>query len=77
MRFARAARKHRIGRSRAEHVMATSVGIAMPALPGGDPRVVWVGTDPRGRELEIIAVLLPDLILVIHVMPYDYRRRGR
>lgn len=28
----------------------------------------------RGVELEVIAVQQPDYLLVIHVMPYAYRR---
>jgi len=34
----------------------------------------WVGSDERGRELEIIAIERTDCRLVIHVMPLHYRR---
>ena len=40
-----------------------------------DTRIEWIGTDDRGVELEIIAVELPDLWLVIHVMPTALRRK--
>lgn len=36
--------------------------------------MVWVGPDDRGIELEIVAVVLPDELLVIHVMPTALRR---
>ena len=36
--------------------------------------MLWIGTDDRGVELEIVAVVLPDLYLVIHVMPTELRR---
>jgi hypothetical protein len=37
--------------------------------------LTWVGADDRGVELEIVAVVLQDLYLVIHVMPTALRRR--
>ena len=33
------------------------------------------GPDDRGLELEIVAIVEPEYLLVIHVMPYRYRRR--
>lgn len=41
---------------------------------GKDERLVYIGVDDRGRELEIIAVLMPEYFLVIHVMPTAFRR---
>jgi len=40
-------------------------------------RLVWVGEDDRGLELEVVALVLPDYLLVIHVMPTQLRRRRR
>ena len=40
-----------------------------------DDQLRWVGVDDRGLELEINAVVLPDRLLVIHVMPTNFRRR--
>jgi hypothetical protein len=37
---------------------------------------VWIGPDDRGIDLEIVAVVEPDYLLVIHVMPAQYRRRS-
>ncbi len=39
-----------------------------------DGRLVLVGVDDRGVELEIIAVQLPGFLFVIHVMPTQFRR---
>jgi hypothetical protein len=36
--------------------------------------LTWIGGDERGRELEIVALDRPDCLLVIHVMPTQYRR---
>ena len=63
IKFARSARKHRIGRAHALHVIHTA------AYTRYSP------TDDCGVELEIIAVELPDLWLVIHVMPTALRRK--
>jgi hypothetical protein len=35
----------------------------------------WIGKDDRGVEIEVIAVVTPQYLLVIHVMPYRYRRK--
>jgi len=40
-------------------------------------RLIWVGEDERGRELEIVAIEKADYILVIHVMPTHDRRNAR
>jgi hypothetical protein len=77
IRFTQAARKHRIGRPSARHVLAG----AEPTLvrtAGGADAWLYVGPDDRGRELEIIAVEVhrPDAapyLLVIHVMPTQFR----
>lgn len=43
---------------------------------GRDPLLCWVGRDGRGLLMEIIALDLPEAIVVIHVMPV-YRKRRR
>jgi hypothetical protein len=40
----------------------------------GNTALLWIGTDDRGIELEIVAAVLSDLYLVIHVMPTALRR---
>lgn len=51
---------------------------ADPALvPAGkypDDQVVWIGEDDRGVELEVVAVVKPDCLLIIHAMPTQFRR---
>jgi hypothetical protein len=42
---------------------------------GLDERLVWIGRDDRGVLLEVIAVEQPGFLLVIHVMPYGFRRQ--
>ena len=49
----------------------------IPADETDRERRVWVGPDDRGLELEIVAIVEPGYLLVIHVMPYRYRRRGQ
>jgi hypothetical protein len=45
----------------------------VPAEEGLDQRLVWIGEDDRGIELEIVALDLPDAVVVIHVMPTALR----
>jgi hypothetical protein len=46
----------------------------VPATEDADARLVWIGDDDRGIELEIVALDLDDQIVVIHVMPTSLRR---
>ncbi len=58
----------------AMHVITTCDPTAVAATDSVDARLVWIGSDDRGIELEIVALDLPDAVVVIHVMPTDLRR---
>ncbi len=78
IRFTLSARRHRIGRSSARHVLATTDPTPVNTSSGADAWF-YVGPDERGRELEIIALeVLPadaaqPYLLVIPVMPTQLR----
>ena len=38
---------------------------------------VWIAKDDRGLELEIVAVVLDQYLLLTHVMPTSLRRRQK
>lgn len=71
------ARRRHIG---VDHVRAAidaaGAPTVIPGREGGASRLLYVGVDDRGVELEIIAIEQPDLdrLLVVHVMPRQYRR---
>jgi hypothetical protein len=75
VRFTRSARKHKIGRAHALHVIATVTPTEVAATDEFDARRVWLGPDDRGVDLEIVALVLPAELLVIHVMPTSLRRK--
>lgn len=75
LRFARSARKHRIGKASVRHVIATTPAESDIHPVTGETLWTWEGDDERGRELEIVAVEKADALLVIHVMPTHYRRK--
>jgi hypothetical protein len=75
LEFTRGSRKHRIGRASARYVIATAEPVESTDVATGTLRRTWVGTDERGRELEVVAIERPDCWLVIHVMP-TYQRRN-
>ncbi len=75
VRFTRSARKHRIGRAHALHVIATVTPTEVAATDEFDARRVWLGPDDRGVDLEVVALVLPTELLVIHVMPTALRRK--
>ena len=72
----RSARRHRIDKARAMHVIGSVEPTPVPASDTADTRLVWIGRDDRGIELEIVALDRNDTIVVIHVMPTSLRRRG-
>lgn len=75
IRFSQSARKHRIGKGRVLEVIASCELEAFWA-DGVDPdRVRWVGVDQRGLELEIVGVRTSRGVLIIHVMPLNFRNR--
>ena len=45
----------------------------MPSTDVADARLVWIGPDDRGIELELVALDLGDAVVIIHVMPTDLR----
>lgn len=75
VRFTQSARKHRIGHTHVLHVMNTIEPVVIAATDDRAERRTWIGNDDRELELEIVAVVLPDLILVIHAMPTALRRQ--
>lgn len=76
IRFAQSARRHRIGKARAMYVMENN---PFQTLARSDDKVqqIWVALDDRDLELEVIAVVLVNCLLVIHVMPTALRRRKK
>jgi hypothetical protein len=75
VRFARSARKHRIGKAHVLFVLENNESVIVLPRDGEDQKLLWVGHDDRGLELEVIALELSECILVIHVMPRSFRRR--
>ena len=82
IRFTQAARKHRIGRASVRHVMGTVIP-AGTVTAQGNQAWLYIGTDERGRELEVIAVEIGQqrgqtpYLLVIHAMPTSLRKGNR
>jgi hypothetical protein len=56
--------------------MAHDDPVITPGTDTVSERHSWIGTDDRGVELEVIALVQPDYLLVIHVMPTYYRRQA-
>lgn len=57
------------------HVIYTAQPVLQPPTETTPVTWTWIGRDDRGLELEIVArELEADSLLVIHVMPYDFRR---
>lgn len=76
IRFISGARKHKIGRAHARFVIENNLAVRTPGQNEFEHRLFWIGVDNRGLELEIAGIEFEDEILIIHVMPRDFRRRG-
>lgn len=75
IRFSRSSRKHRIGRAAAIEALQAA---GEPRLLD-DGKLLWIGSDSRGRELELVGIIAaedPDLVIIIHVMPTTFRKEG-
>ena len=74
VRITSGARKHLLSRTRIEQALnAHTAAVTLPH--GRDPKILFIGVDGPGVELEIVAVVLPGQLLVIHAMPTHYRER--
>jgi hypothetical protein len=73
IRFTQSARKHRIGRASARHVLASTEPTAVTTSSGADAWL-YIGPHERGRQVEVIALKVHPAdggrryLLVIHVM---------
>jgi len=74
--FSQSARRHRIGRARALYLIRSEEPHIISHEIVGESRLLWVGLDDRGLDIEIIGILNRDDLFVIHVMPL-FRKRGR
>lgn len=77
IRWANSAKRHGVSRVRSAHVVWNAHTIlAVPApqdSPLKDRRLMFLGTDSRGVLLEVMAVEIPEGMLVIHAMPIRER----
>jgi len=63
-----------VGKAHAMFVIDSVAPDHVSATATADARLVWIGEDDRGIELEIVALDLADAVVVIHVMPTALRR---
>lgn len=57
------------------HVINHTEPVVVAADEDVGERLLWIGPDDRGLDLEVLAIVETDYLLVIHVMPYQFRRR--
>lgn len=69
IRFARSARKHKIGKARVMFVVENN----RPVFSIRNKRY-WIGADDRGLILEIVGVVRIDTLIIIHAMPHTFRK---
>lgn len=76
VQLTQSARRRKVGVARVLEAM-TDAGepTVIPATADYDERLLFIGRDHTGLELEILAIEQPDRLLVIHVMPTEWRNR--
>ncbi len=77
IKFTQSARKHRIGKARAMFVIEHYSSVLIVGERDEEDQQVWIGQDDRGLELEVVALVLDEYLLVTHVMPTSLRRRKK
>jgi len=77
IRITSGARKHGLTRSRIEQALSNQNLSHTMVTEGTDPKIYFTGPDGRGVELEIVAVVLPRMLLIIHALPTRYRKKSR
>lgn len=77
VRIVSGARKDGISRRRIEQALLSQTEAEAIGTQTTDPKIRFVGTDERGEEIEMVAVVLPALLLIIHAMPTRYRGKSR
>lgn len=82
LRFARSATRHRISKDRIRHVIANyRVRFEEPPQEGlgqRSVRIIYLGIDSQGQELEVMAVELEaGGLYVIHAMPLRKKYRAK
>jgi len=72
IRWAKSAAKHRISRRHSGHLVKTTDTIIREPAPEGSPlvgdRLVFLGPDPNGVMLEVMAIEIERGLLIIHAM---------
>lgn len=69
------ARKHGIGRRRIEQALLSQTEAEAIVTETTDPGIRFVGRDERREEIEMVAVVLPGLLVIIQALPTRYRRK--
>ncbi len=77
VRIKLATRKHRIGMARIVAVLDGAHTIVKISTNRGEPGVLYLGFDDRGRELAVIVVEQGDVWLVVHAQPTNYVQREK
>ena len=75
VRIITGAGKHGISRRRIEQALLLQTEAEAIGTETTDPKIRFVGRDERGEELEMVAVVMPGLLLINHAMPTRYRRK--
>jgi hypothetical protein len=76
IRFTSDARKHKIEAAHARFGVLIIVAERTPGQNEFEHRLFWIGVDDRGLDLEIAGIEFEEEILIIHLMPRDFRSRG-
>ena len=77
IRFTQSARKHRIGKARAKYVIENYIPTYVSGNTETKDKQLWIGQDDRGLELEIVAIVSGNYLIVIHVMPTIFRKANK
>lgn len=75
VRFTKSARRHRIGKHRVLFIIENYEPRYLEDEI--EVRAYWVAPDNQGLELEVVAVVAGEEIVVFHAMPARFRRGSK
>ncbi len=76
-RFFKSSRKHKISAQRARYVIGTVEPIKLETGRHKETKLLWLGVDSHGVEIEVIGFEYRGIRFITHIMPTKFRRRQK
>ena len=76
-RFFKSSRKHHISSKRARSIIDKTEPIALATGRRREKKLLWMGIDSQGIEIEVIGFEYKGIRNITHIMPTKFRRKQK